>query len=344
MVSNRSGLLSSASLLLAATLHKVSGQALVQPVPDVLYSSHAGQGAIPFDFRPSSYDKALDLTAKMYNPNGYYDTYPIAVGLLNDSAIFAPVNLCGPLGECPMFTCPSGLHFDEGAVHEGHLVEHSTLSAHPTLQPVFNVYEKCNDGSSGPPQLAATRNITVVCAPIQAVSPQQRDSKMANTVKRAGPSGQLVIPPGNTQYGQGGVLQVSYEPVTFNGQTFGIDATLVGPAGNFTVSARARSKHCRPRRPPVSCLNNDSHVFPFQLVNGLFKPEEQKNIEASFVLPQEACGDFRVVVVEHQIYQYSAIEFQSAAPAVHVHCPDSEAVATGVPRPTTPKGGSPYVQ
>jgi len=121
---------------------------------------------------------------------------------------------------------------------------------------------------------------------------------------RAGPSGSVVSPPGNTNVlnlGGAGALHIQYQRVneTLPNQqgpayTIGIDLVLEDPAHQqadmpITYGFRAN---------PMTA----------DLIDGYFVP------------PQGACGTYNLVVTEHQYYLGEVVSFTAAAPSVSITC------------------------
>ncbi|KZT54977.1 hypothetical protein CALCODRAFT_510400 [Calocera cornea HHB12733] len=123
-------------------------------------------------------------------------------------------------------------------------------------------------------------------------------------IARAGPSGSVIYPPGNTNFlnlGGTGDLHIQYQRVDEtlpNNQgpawTVGIDLALEDPTGQQATLPIAYGL----RANPVSAEVIDAHFVP----------------------PQGACGNYNLVVTEHQYYLGQVISFRAAAPSVSVTC------------------------
>lgn len=89
--------------------------------------------------------------------------------------------------------------------------------------------ENQGNSSSGP----LSQDFTITCGPVQrtrSLSARQEGGG------GGGPSGSLTSPSGGTSYeSPEGAIQITYQPVTEGGQTFGIDAILVSDFGSYTV-------------------------------------------------------------------------------------------------------------
>jgi hypothetical protein len=87
-----------------------------------------------------------------------------------------------------------------------------------------------NSSSSDP----TSRRFTITCGPVQRTRSLSARQDGGNG---GGPSGTLTTPTGGASYNSpDGNIQITYQPVTEGGQTFGIDAALISELGNYTVS------------------------------------------------------------------------------------------------------------
>ncbi|KZO99132.1 hypothetical protein CALVIDRAFT_561537 [Calocera viscosa TUFC12733] len=121
---------------------------------------------------------------------------------------------------------------------------------------------------------------------------------------RAGPSGTVIFPPGNTVFlnlGQTGDLHIQYQRVNTTlpndegpAWTVGIDLFLEDPTG-----AQADM--------PITCGFRAN-------------PVTASVIDGHFVPPEDACGSYNLVAMEHQYYRGEVITFRAAAPYVSVTC------------------------
>ncbi|CAD6581077.1 MAG: hypothetical protein CYPHOPRED_001434 [Cyphobasidiales sp. Tagirdzhanova-0007] len=248
---------SAAVLACFAATSLATAQQLIQPSAGLAFNSFSGYGQIPFEYITSNPAiTAIDVSAAVTNANGHNDTYTLARGLQASSGNTINAVFAPVGGWC-------------GAV----TLQVAEISGDPSVPTV-------------------SRNITVNCDVIQLVVPA---SGWLEKRQDSGPSGTLTAPGGGQAYNQEGTLSLQYQPVTQGGQTFGIDASLAGPAGNFTVGF-------------------------LRLANGLFKSNSSSTITARFALPASACGDFELAIIEHQLYQNTAIQFQAAAPNVTIVC------------------------
>lgn len=74
----------------------------------------------------------------------------------------------------------------------------------------------------------------MTCGPIQRRARRQLDKRQGG--EQSGPSGSLTTPSGGTSYSSpDDSIDITYQPVTEGGETFGIDASLTSDLGNFTV-------------------------------------------------------------------------------------------------------------
>lgn len=90
--------------------------------------------------------------------------------------------------------------------------------------------ENQGNSSSDP----TSQDFTITCGPVQ------RTRSLSKRQDGGGPSGSLTTPSGGTSYNSpDGAIQITYQPVTEGGQTFGIDAALVSDLGNYTVSVES---------------------------------------------------------------------------------------------------------
>ena len=198
-----------------------AAQQLRQPTAGQLYTSFSGYGQVPFEYvSSSSAITAIDISAVAAGPNGRNDTYIIAEGLQFTSGntintVFAPIGgWCGDVSEYSI------------------ALNRVWWQKWILTEPLFSALQ-VTEISGNASTLTVSRDITINCGAVQlAIPAPDRLQKRQDS----GPSGTLNAPAGGQTYSESDSLNLQYTPVTEGGQTFGIDASLTGDAGNFTVS------------------------------------------------------------------------------------------------------------
>lgn len=124
-------------------------------------------------------------------------------------------------------------------------------------QTALRVTENQGNSSSDP----TSRQFAISCGPVQ----RTRSLSARQDGGSGGPSGSLTTPTGGASYNSpDGNIQITYQPVTDGGQTFGIDAALISELGNFTVSTFRVLSYCEitisSMKVKCSCAPFFSHI------------------------------------------------------------------------------------
>jgi len=144
-------------------------------------------------------------------------------------------------------------------------------------------------------------------SPLKELKLKRGDGTVHDLLERAGPSGVVIQPPGGeayTNWNQNGYatewIYINYQTVQESGtntNTIGIDLYL-------------------------ETLDGSPLGFDGTITNGFMAPDPNTdNIIGWFLFPRYACGTFRLVFTEHQIYErYNVINFRAAAPTISITC------------------------
>jgi len=142
-------------------------------------------------------------------------------------------------------------------------------------------------------------------SPVNELMLRRADGTMHDLIKRDGPSGSVNSPGGGeayTNYNYNGYatewIYINYSTVFSDGtSTIGIDLCL-------------------------ETLDGSPLGFDGTITNGFMAPTPVSNpVIGWFLFPYNACGTFRLVFIEHQVYETTQIiQFRSAAPTITITC------------------------
>ncbi|KZT62336.1 hypothetical protein CALCODRAFT_249035 [Calocera cornea HHB12733] len=143
--------------------------------------------------------------------------------------------------------------------------------------------------------------------PINELKLRRSDGSVRDLLERAGPSGSVNSPSGGTGY-------INYNYNGYATEWIYIDYSAVRDqsSGTDTIGIDLY----------LETVDGSPLGFDGTITNGFMAPTPVSDtVIGWFLFPKNACGTFRLVFIEHQIYQTTqVIQFRSAAPTITITC------------------------